>query len=51
LTRLEASSDHTSKKLVVVGDEAERNALMRAGGIPDRAVVIITGVLGSVRTA
>ncbi len=44
LTRLEAKSDETSRKFVVVGDEAERDALARAGGIPAGTVVIITGV-------
>jgi hypothetical protein len=44
LTRLEAKSDQMSRKVVVVGDEAEFNALMRAGRIPDAAIVIITGV-------
>ena len=44
LTRLEARGDQASKKIVVEGDEAERDALMQGGCIPDRAVVIITGV-------
>jgi hypothetical protein len=48
LTRLEVRGDKASKNLVVVGDEAERDVLMRAGSIPDRAVVIITGVCRSV---
>jgi hypothetical protein len=51
LTRLETRSDQTSRKFVVVADEAERNELMRAGRIPDGAVVIITGVLRSAKSA
>ena len=48
MTRLEVRGDKVSKNLVVVEDESERDALMRAGSIPDRAVVIITGVCRSV---
>ena len=44
LKRLEAKSDQTSEKYIVVADEAERDALARAGRIPVRSVVIITGV-------
>jgi hypothetical protein len=44
LTRLEARRDQASRKFVVVGDEAERDSLARAGRIPERAVIIITGV-------
>jgi len=39
----------TSRKFIVVANEAERDALARAGGIPARAVVIITGVPRSYR--
>jgi hypothetical protein len=49
LTRLEVRGDKVSKNLVVVEDESERDALMRAGSIPDRAVVIITGVSRSAK--
>jgi hypothetical protein len=44
LRRLETRGDQGSKQFIVVGDEAERDALARAGGIPAGAVVIITGV-------
>jgi hypothetical protein len=44
LRRLEARDDQASRKIIVVGDEAERDALARAGGIPAGAVIIITGV-------
>lgn len=47
LTRLETKSDQGSR--IVVGDEAERDALARAGGISADAVVIITGVPGSIK--
>ncbi len=40
LTRLEARSDERSRKFVIVGDEAEREALARARAIPPDAVVI-----------
>src|SRR5262249_15273418 len=43
LRKLEARADQTSRKFIVVANEAERAALTRAGGIPARAVVIITG--------
>jgi hypothetical protein len=44
LTRVEAKSNQASRKFVVVANEAERDALARAGGIPADALVIITGV-------
>ena len=44
LTRLEAKGDQASRKFIVLANEAERDALARAGGIPAGAVVIITGV-------
>jgi hypothetical protein len=58
LSKLEARTDQASKKFIVVGDEAELNALIkprgrpdgerdglaRAGGIPADATVIIIGV-------
>jgi hypothetical protein len=44
LRKLETRTDQTSRKFIVVGDEAERDALARAGGIAAGAVVIITGV-------
>ncbi len=43
LRRLETRAD-TTREFIVVGDEAERDALARAGGIPADAVVVITGV-------
>jgi hypothetical protein len=51
LTRLEESSDYSSKKFVVVGHEAEREALARAGRIPDGAIVVMTGVSRSTKSA
>jgi hypothetical protein len=33
LRRLEAKSDQTSRKFIVVANESERDALARAGGI------------------
>jgi hypothetical protein len=50
LTRLEAESNQASKKFIIVGDEAERDALIKAGRHQDGAVVIITGVPRSART-
>jgi len=44
LRRLETRADQTSREFIVVGNEAERDALARAGGIPAGAVVVITGV-------
>jgi hypothetical protein len=44
LRKLEARTDQTSRKFIVVGSEAECDALARAGGIPPGAVVVITGV-------
>jgi hypothetical protein len=44
LSRLEARSDQAPKKFIVVGGEAERDALARARGIPRDTTVIITGV-------
>ena len=44
LRRLEAKSDQTSREFIVVANEAERDNLARAGGIPAGSVVIITGV-------
>jgi hypothetical protein len=44
LRRLEAKNGRTSRKFIVVANEAERDALARAGDIPAGAVVIITGV-------
>ena len=44
LRRLETRGDQGSRQFIVVGDEAERDALARAGGIPASAVVVITGV-------
>jgi hypothetical protein len=44
LTRLEAKGDQASRKFIVLANEAERDALARAGGIPPGAVVVITGV-------
>ena len=44
LRKLEARTDQTSRKFIVLGNEAERDALARAGSIPAGAVVIITGV-------
>ena len=44
LRKLEARTDQTSRKFIVLGSEAERDAIARAGGIPAGAVVIITGV-------
>jgi hypothetical protein len=49
LTRLEARTDQASKKFIVVGDEAERDALIKAGHHLNGAVVIITGVPRSAR--
>ena len=51
LARLEARSDQASKKFIVVGDVAERDALIQAGRVPDGAVVIITGVRRSAGAA
>jgi len=45
LTRLEAKSDQASTKFVVVTDEAERDALARAGGIARDTIVIIRAFL------
>ena len=39
--------DQGSRQFIIVGDEAERDALARAGGIPVGAMVIMTGVLRS----
>ena len=50
LTRLEARSDELCKKIIVVGDEAERDAIISAGRLPDGAVVIMTGVPRPART-
>jgi hypothetical protein len=44
LRTLETRADQTSRKCIVVANEAERDALARAGRIPVGAVVIITGV-------
>ena len=44
LRRLECRGDQGSRQFIVVGDEAERDALARAGGIPVGAMVIMTGV-------
>jgi hypothetical protein len=44
LRKLEARTDQTSRKFIVLGSEAERDALARVGSIPAGAVVIITGV-------
>jgi hypothetical protein len=41
LARLEAKSDQMANKFVVVGDEAERDVLARAGKSPVDARVII----------
>jgi hypothetical protein len=49
LRKLEARTDQTSRKFIVLGSEAERDALARAGGIPPGAVVVITGVPRSSR--
>jgi hypothetical protein len=51
LTRLEARGDQASRKFVIVGNETEREAVIRAGCLPDGAVVIITGVSRSPRGA
>ncbi len=44
LMRLEARGDQASREIMVLADEAERDALARTGGIPPGAAVIITGV-------
>ena len=44
LSRLEAKSDQSSRKFIVVADEAELGALARVGGIPADTIVIMTGV-------
>jgi hypothetical protein len=44
LTRLEERGDQASKKFIVVGDEVERDAAIKAGRLLDGAVVIMTGV-------
>ncbi len=44
LRKLEIRTDQTSRKLIVVANEAERDSFARAGRIPAGAVVIITGV-------
>jgi hypothetical protein len=44
LRKLEARTDQTSRKFIVVGDQAERDALARVRAIPAGAPVIITGV-------
>ncbi len=44
LMRLEAKTDQASRKFIVLANEAERDALAQAGGIPAEAVVVITGV-------
>jgi hypothetical protein len=49
LTRLEARGDESCKKVIVVGDEAERDALIKAGRHLDGTVVIMTGVLRSAK--
>ena len=41
--------DQASKKFIVVGDEAERDALIKAGPHLDGAVVVMTGVPRSAR--
>ena len=51
LRRLETRGDQGLRQFIVVGDEAERDALARAGGIPAGAVVIITGVSRTVHGA
>ena len=43
LTRLEQRADQVSRTIIVVGDDAELEALKRSGGIPANALVIITG--------
>ena len=49
VARREARADQASKKFIVVGDEAEREALIKAGRRLDGTVVIITGVPRSAR--
>jgi hypothetical protein len=44
LSRLEARSDQAPKKFIVVGGEAERDALVQAGRVSADVTVIITGV-------
>jgi hypothetical protein len=44
MMRLEAKSDQASKKFIVVGDEAEHDALVKAGRVSAEMTVIITGV-------
>jgi len=51
LMRLEARGDQASKKFIVVGDEVERDALVRAGRISAEVTVIITGVPRAIANA
>ena len=44
LTRLEAKGNQASRKTLVVGDVAEREAYMRIAAIDSDTTVIITGV-------
>ena len=44
LMRLEAQSNLPSRKILVVGDEAELEACKRAGDIAADTIVIVTGV-------